>query len=409
MLNGFAQHLPSIRAQPPMKTVLLAWELGGGMGHITTLRRLARSLRLLNLRIVAAVKDLEAAHLLSSDGIEIIQAPVWPSASMSARQIAATSSASMGDILATAGLSDAEGLRGLLDAWDNVLLRFKPDLVVSHLAPAVALVTRGRVPLILVGDGYTLPPDRIRQFPSLHAMTPPGDEAVILDVLNGVLRARSETRLDHLPQIFSGHARLVLTFPLLDPYFALRTEPLLGPVLDHVPVAAVPKERSVFVYLSRGYPLHRDIPAALSAHGPGLRIHAPDLPERQMGDLMRAGAVVDRDFAAPADALKSAALVVHFGGSGLAAEALMAGIPQLILSMQIEQWLNGSALQSAGLGRVIEAFNPATRITSEIDNLLEDTAIVRAAADAGRLHRELLSRTDALATFESACRGLLAI
>src|ERR1700722_13844337 len=117
MLNGFAQHLPSIRAQPPMKTVLLAWELGGGMGHITTLRRLARSLRLLNLRIVAAVKDLEAAHLLSSDGIEIIQAPVWPSASMSARQIAATSSASMGDILATAGLSDAEGLRGLLGAW----------------------------------------------------------------------------------------------------------------------------------------------------------------------------------------------------------------------------------------------------------------------------------------------------
>jgi hypothetical protein len=409
MLNGFPQHLPSIQAHPPMKTVLLAWELGGGMGHVMTLRRLARRLRLLDLRVVAAVKNLDAARLLCSEGIEIIEAPAWPSASMSARQIAATSSASMGDILATAGLGDADGLRRLLGAWDHVLLRFTPDLVVSHLAPAVALAARGRVPLILVGDGYTLPPDGMRQFPPLHAMTSPGDETVTLEVLNSVLRSRGETRLDYLPQVFFGDARLVLTFPLLDPYFARRTEPLLGPLLDHVPVAAVPKKRSVFAYLSRGYPLHRDIPAALLAHAPVLRIHAPDLPEHQMDDLMQAGAIVCRDFVAPADALTSAALVVHFGGSGLAAEALLAGVPQLVLSMQIEQWLNGSALQSAGLGRVIKAYDPGTRIESEIDNLLADTAIVRAAADAGRRHRELLSRTDALMTFESACRSLLGI
>jgi hypothetical protein len=392
-----------------MKTVLLAWELGGGMGHVMTLRRLARSLKPLDVRIVAAVKNVEAARLLSSEAIEIIQAPAWPSASMSARQIAATSSASMGDILATAGLGDADGLQRLLGAWDSVLLRFKPDLVVSHLAPAVALAGRGKVPLILVGDGYTLPPDGLRQFPPLHAKTPPGDETVTLEVLNGVLRSRGASQLDHLPQIFSGDARLVMAFPLLDPYVARRTEPLLGPLLDHVPVAAVAKKPSIFVYLSRGYPLHRDIPTALLAHAPNLRIHAPDLPEHQMGDLKRAGAVVYRDFVAPADALMSAALVVHFGGSGLAAEALTAGIPQLILSMQIEQWLNGSALQNAGLGRVIEAFDPATRITSEIASLLADTSIIAAAADAGRLHRELLSRTDALATFESACRSLLGL
>jgi len=124
---------------------------------------------------------------------------------------------------------------------------------------------------------------------------------------------------------------------------------------------------------------------------------------------MQAGAVVYRDFVAAADALTSAALVVHFGGSGLAAEALLAGVPQLVLSMQIEQWLNGSALQSAGLGRVIKAYDPATKVGSEIDCLLADTTIIRAAADAGQLHRELLSRTDALAAFESACRGLLGI
>lgn len=390
-----------------MKTVLLAWELGGGMGHVMTLRRLARRLRPLDLRVVAAVKNLETAHPLASDGIEIIQAPAWPSAVISAGQIATTSSASMGDILATAGLRDSDGLRRLLEAWDDVLLRVRPDLVVSHLAPASALVARGRVPLMLVGDGFTLPPDEMRQFPPLHTLTPPGDEAITLDVLNAVLRARRALPLERLPQLFSGDARLVLTFPLLDPYRSERTEPHLGPLLDHVPTAAVPDRRSVFAYLSRGYPLHRDIPAALLTHAPDLRIYAPDMPEHQMRDLIQAGTIVHRDFVPAADALKSTALVVHFGGSGLAAEALTAGIPQLVLSMQIEQWLNGTALQDAGLGKVIAAFDPATQITSEIGDLLADTSIARAAADAGRLHRELMSRTDAPATFENISRGLL--
>src|ERR1700677_2793722 len=111
MLNAPSQHLPSTRVHPRMKTVLLAWELGGGMGHVMTLRRLARCLQPLNLRVIAAVKDPQAARPAFPEGIEIVRAPAWPSASMPARQIAATSSASMGDILATAGLSDTDGLR----------------------------------------------------------------------------------------------------------------------------------------------------------------------------------------------------------------------------------------------------------------------------------------------------------
>src|ERR1700753_4275359 len=113
MLDGFSS-LTSTRLEPRMKTVLLAWELGAGLGHVMTLRRLARRLRPLNLRLVAAVKNLEAGRLLSSESVEVVRPPAWPSASIPARQIAATSSASMGDILATAGLRDADGLRHLL-------------------------------------------------------------------------------------------------------------------------------------------------------------------------------------------------------------------------------------------------------------------------------------------------------
>jgi len=94
-------------------------------------------------------------------------------------------------------------------------------------------------------------------------------------------------------------------------------------------------------YLSRGYPLHAEIPDALLRHAPRLRIHAPELSDPQARTLAQAGAVVEREPVATAQALASSSLVIHLGGIGLAAEALMAGIPQLILSMQIEQWLTG--------------------------------------------------------------------
>ena len=53
-----------------MKTVLLAWELGGGMGHVMTLRRLARSLRLLNLSVADLELDL-ISRTARRDGVEI--------------------------------------------------------------------------------------------------------------------------------------------------------------------------------------------------------------------------------------------------------------------------------------------------------------------------------------------------
>ena len=391
-----------------MKTVLMAWELGGGLGHVMSLRRLARRLKPLNLRIIAAVKNLQAAQLLRSEGVEVVQAPAWPSASMPVQQIAATSSASMGDILATAGLRDADGLRRMLQAWDGLLASLRPDLLISHLAPAAALAGRGRIPLVMIGDGYALPPDGMRQFPPLHAMTESGDETVTLEVLNGVLHALGKQKLDYLPQVFAGDARLILTFPMLDPYLAHRSETHAGPLFDRAPLAATPKEKAVFAYLSPGYPVHRDIPRALLTHAPGLQIYAPDLPEQHVGDLERAGATIYRDPPTPADALRSAALIVHFGGAGMAAEALAAGVPQLVLSMQVEQWLNGSALQNAGVGRVIEAFDPASRITSEIDDLVSDPSMARIAMHTGWIHRQLLSVTDPLAVFESTCRNLLA-
>jgi UDP:flavonoid glycosyltransferase YjiC (YdhE family) len=392
------------------KTVLLAWELGGGMGHVTALYRLARRLKHLDVRLVAAVKNPAAAIMFATLGVEIMQAPLWPSASMTEAEIARSSSATMGDILATAGLADPAGLNRLLQGWDDHLIRIKPDLVVADMAPAAALVTRGRVPLIMVGNGFTLPPSEMLRFPPLHRLTPPAfDDDETLAIVNAVLKSRGQARLERLPQLFAGDARLVLTFPLLDPYRTQRAQPADGPVFDSAPQASG-QDGGMFGYFSRGYSLHPDLVPALIAHAPQLRIHAPELSGASADALRQAGATVEARPVAPAEALASARLVVHFGGSGLAAETIAAGVPQLILSMQVEQDLNGSALQAGGLGRLVRAYDSASAISPAIfGDLLRDTALAGRAAEAGRTHREWLAGVDPLARFESKSRELLGL
>src|SRR5260370_29349200 len=143
------------------------------MGHTTTLSRLAKRLKHIDLRLVAAVKNPDAAAGLSALGVEIVQAPRWPSASMTQAQIAKSSSSTMGDVLSTAGLADRHGLSRLLGEWDHHFTRIRPDLVIADLAPAAGLAARGRGPVMLVGNGYTLPPARMQNFPPLHHISPP--------------------------------------------------------------------------------------------------------------------------------------------------------------------------------------------------------------------------------------------
>jgi hypothetical protein len=261
----------------------------------------------------------------------------------------------------------------------------------------------------MVGNGFTLPPSEMLRFPPLHRLTPPAfDEDETLSTVNAVLKSRGGMRLDWLPQMFSADARLVLTFPLLDPYRTQRTQPAAGPIFDHLPQASEPDAGSIFAYFSRFYRLHQDIPRALLAHAPKLRIHAPELSDVQADTLRRAGASVEANPVASANAMASARLAIHFGGSGLASEALAAGVPQLVLSMQVEQDLTGSALQSAGVGRLVRAYDTTSRIPAEtIDELLRDAGLARRAAEAGRQHREWLGGTDILARFESKSRELL--
>lgn len=391
-----------------MKTVLFAWERGGGFGHIANLGRFAAQLKRHEIRPVFVLKHPEAAHLLETDA-KILQAPPWPVTAPDGNR-SFHSTATMHDQLASAGLANEHGLRSLLQAWDGLLNAIAPDLVVADSAPAASIMSRARIPLIITGNGYTAPPGDMKRFPLLHRVHPPRwNEEETLGTVNRVLRLVGRPPLEQLPQIFSGDEEIVLTFPILDPYDLQRSGPLVGPIFDSPPLEGRKDADNIFVYLSRGVlsNLPFDIVPALLPHASRLIISAPDMAREHTDDLLRRGAQVSAQHLPMSETLAASRLVIHFGGGGLAAHAIAAGIPQLVVATHIEQLLNGLQLQNARLGKVIDSFESQADISRSLDAILADDGMRQHAAQAGHEHREMLTSMKPLETFEVAASKLL--
>ena len=59
------------------QTILFAWELGGGLGHLSPAIPLFRRLRDMGYRVVLAARDLSKARVLAGNhGVELLQAPI---------------------------------------------------------------------------------------------------------------------------------------------------------------------------------------------------------------------------------------------------------------------------------------------------------------------------------------------
>jgi len=303
-------------------------------------------------------------------------------------------------------------MRSLLQAWDGILTTTAPDLVVADYAPAVNMMARGRIPLIVTGNGFTAPPGNMKRFPPLHRVAPPRwNEDETLLVVNRALQSLNRPALEHLPHIFAGDAQIVLTFPVLDPYDLQRSDPLAGPILDAAPLESRKDADDVFVYLSQGVlsRLPFDIVQTLLPLASRLVISAPDMTREQSDILARNGARMSSQHLPLSETLAASRLVIHFGGGGLAAHAIAAGAPQLIFATHIEQLLNGLQIEKAGLGKVVDSFIPEIDPAQPLRDILADDSLRQQTALAGHAHRNMLNTMKPLETFEAAALKLLGL
>ncbi|MEM6993040.1 MAG: hypothetical protein AAF721_21185 [Myxococcota bacterium] len=338
-------------------TVVLAWELGGGYGHIHPLWSIGDALMRRGHNLVVIVKELHRAEVAFGGlGIPILQAP------MAARARTRPSDlCTLGQTLGMAGYDCVEHFGPIYRAWRVLLESVGPALVVGDYAPTGLLAARGLgIPRIEVGNGWTTPPLSI---PSPHLSpwkTPPSRDVLlaregkIVAVVNRVLQRCGDEPIGALADLHDTEDRFLLTFPELD-HFGPRPESAYlgtlasGHATDTPPWPAGDGPR-IFGYLSARYGGFDRLVAQLGTSGRPTLIHARDLePARAKAastpSLRFSPGMVDVSVA-----FGQADLVVSHGGHGTASQALLHGCPLLVLPEHDEQALTGHNLARAGMG-----------------------------------------------------------
>lgn len=388
------------------KRVLLAWELGLGFGHTTKLARLGTRLRAAGHDVVAAAYQGELCGPLRAAGIPVLPGPRLapiPHARYPA-------SSTLTDSLAQGGLMDEARVRAAIARWRALMDEIRPHLVVADYAPLAALAARGRAPVLQEGAAFCLPPSRLDAFPALHDFGKAGTrDADLLALVNRALAALDMPPAPRIGALFSGDDVFVTTFQLLDPYADLRERPADGPLIDEPMPEARDDASGIFGYFHPDIAQRPDVLAALAALGPRLELYLTGLPAAAAAQLRAAGVILHAQPQRLSTVLPRKRLVLHQGSAGIAADALAAGVPQYVLCQHVENYLNGQALEAAGVARSRHLFDPAHHVeAADILAFAADGDAAFLARAAGRFHRTLLEERNPMDDLVGRCLALMA-
>jgi hypothetical protein len=389
-----------------VRRYLLAWELGGDLGHARRQAAIARGLRRLGHEVLLAFADVAAVDTKSIEGIGWVPAPRVPEPALRA-----PAPLSASDILAHTGYADPASLAGALAGWSGLMRAFAPHALVADYAPGAMLAARhAGIRRIAVGSGFSMPP-LDDPMPALRPHEPV-DRAALERIDAGVIAAVREA-CARMPgnapaprrarELFEADANIVCTWRELDPFGPREGVEYVGPQVDGGPLPAIGWQGSarprVFAYLK---PRDERFPAlvqALAAVAGEAIVAAPTLPPEAARALSSNRVRVLPHAVDLAAALEGADLCVAHSGAGTVAAATAAGVPLALLPLHLEQWLIARRAESLGHGVVL-----ADRRSIDFAAWLREAiarddlrAAARAARDAERPTSDAAARIAAIA------------
>lgn len=369
--------------------VLFGWEFGAGLGHLTRFRPIGDRLVAEGAEVVVALQDVDRAGPFLDPvtrrprpGYHLLQGPRWDIPRDPAIRKIPTHS--FADVLRLIGYGRREALAHRLTAWEGVLATVRPDVVVGDFSPTLNLAARGRVPSVVIGNGYTIPPGGrpmppIRPWQQALEAFSVDHESELLEAANAALRARGAGAVDFLADALNGDATFVFSLPLVDPYARYRTGSTLAPFNMPRGIRPLPwgqrRPAGVFLYMPGGHAHAGTAVRALAAAGAAGEAYVADLTPRAVAELAAPGVVMHAEPQDFAQVMPAARLVIHHGGLSTAVAALLAGTPQLILPWNLEHLVTARAIEATGAAAVAPAEGvDEARLTTAIRRLLDDRA-----------------------------------
>ncbi|QQS13593.1 MAG: hypothetical protein IPK81_04990 [Rhodospirillales bacterium] len=332
-----------------MARILFAWELGGGTGYADRLRAIADAVALEGHEPVFAIRDLiGTAEFFRDRPWIVMQSP------LAVGQLHPTNPnfvpGSYADLLAVNNFLDPEHLYRLVHAWQMLFLALQPSLIVGEYAPVATVAAHGRIPMIVTGHGYLVPPVERPEFPIFDAGAPRfAPQERLVETMRAVQRRLGGAVADTLTEVIGGARHFVTSFAETDPYAAFRLRAHAGPLERYDPPEPPSGPPSFHAYLSASHPRIRMLLESLVESGVrGGAYIKRATPEIRQYLSERGVTVYDRP-PPLAEAVKAASVVVHHGGASTLAAAMGAGRPQLLWPEVADQQVSANTIDRLGI------------------------------------------------------------
>lgn len=341
-----------------MANVLLGWEMGAGLGHAGRLKPLAVELERRGHRPSMALRDLVHPRKLLADlSCPRLQTPAWIHRMVGAPQVPA----SLAEILMGYVYMDANSLEALVLGWRDLMRVTAADLVVTDYAPTATVAARMMgIPVVAVGPGFWIPPadaplPDIRDWAPAPAKRLQESEATVLRTVNEVLRRHQAPPFERACDLFRGDRALLCAWPEFDHYqrkHLAAGERWYGP--NYLPGSGVEPDfppgdgPRAFAYIKSGFTEHPAVLEALAAAGCRTLCYLPDVATGKPPPVRHPSIRYARGPVDLAKAFDGAALCVCHAGGATMVQALLAGVPCMLLPTQNEQFLIARSVERTG-------------------------------------------------------------
>lgn len=343
------------------KRVLLAWEFGGGLGHVSRLLGLADFFRSRGAEVVFAVPPQHRAVLLDHVGPD----QLFNSPRVRFSQVAHRGRPhSFAEILWRLGFCNAQALAAAGHEWTRLFGHLGVDLVLLDAAPVAQLASMtAALPAVQITNGFDAPPGH---FPTFGlARDEQGIQATNrrrIEALDESIRTATRSMLQQgsagLAEWLAYPERWYDCVPDADPYGPRLGAKYIGPTgkppgavqVDWPPGA--PNSPKVFVYLRSASDIISTL-KALKKFGARVVCCWPE-PHAELHPRLEHGAtVVSRKPVSLDHTIPTCDLVVSYGSSTLTSQAILANKPMLLLPQDAEKWVISRAVELRGLGEVV--------------------------------------------------------
>jgi hypothetical protein len=355
-----------------MKTALLCWELGAGLGHLTPIKQMSQELIARGYKVWIAARELHNIHHLFNDiDVNVIQAPV----NRNGIKKATGNTLCFADLVHHIGYKDKESLANHIHGWQSIFELIKPEVIFFDHSPTAIIASQNqKTKKILMGTPFSRPPESFVNKKGVFA--PLGDlssqqitkakviEKETLENINYACNKNNLPILKRISDLFSPIG--IELFSCLEefdhfPYreessrrFYLPTTTNNSGDIPEWPNAIIGSKK-IFAYLAARkniIPVLNGLIA--SKHSTIIYIRG----EFEIAQKLPNHIKILKQPASMSDVLQQCDLIISNGNLNTAQQTALAGLPQLAYPNQLEQDFLTLRLQQQGVAERFDDRSP---------------------------------------------------